>query len=61
VQILLFFIFVAAVVLFLVGLGFGLSWVEEEERSSIPRRRMPQEMQHRRKARGHRVRSRFEG
>jgi hypothetical protein len=60
VQILLFFIFVAAVVFFLVGLGFGLSWVEEE-RSSIPRRRMPQEMQPRRKARGHRVRSRFDG
>jgi hypothetical protein len=60
VQILLFFIFVAAVIFFLVGLGFGLSWVEEEW-SSIPRRRMPQKMQHRRKARGHRVRSRFEG
>jgi hypothetical protein len=60
VQILLFFIFVAAVVFVLVGLGFGLSLVEEE-RSSIPRRRMPQEMQPRRKARGHRVRSRFEG
>lgn len=58
-QILLFFIFVAAVVFFLVGLGFGLSSLEE--RSSIPRWRMPQEMQHRRKARGHRVRSRFEG
>ena len=60
-QILLFFIFVAAVVLFIVGLGFGLSWVEAEERSSIPRRRMPKEMQPTRKARGHRVRSRSEG
>jgi hypothetical protein len=59
VQILLFFIFIAAVVFFLLGLGYGLSSLEEE-RSSPPRSRMPQEMKHRRKARRHRVRCRFE-
>src|SRR5215212_7514307 len=59
VQILLFFIFIAAVVFFILGLGYGLSSLEEEQ-SSLPRWRMPREMQHRRKARRHRVRCRFE-
>jgi hypothetical protein len=59
VQILLFFIFVAAVVFFIVGLGYGLSSLEG--RSSLPRTRTPHEMQRRRKARRHRVSRKFEG
>jgi hypothetical protein len=57
--ILLFFIFVAVVVLLTVGLSYGLSSVEER---AIGRRcRMPYEMHRRRKIRRQRERCRFKG
>lgn len=59
VQILLFFIFIASVVLFVLVLDCALSSLED--RSSIPRWKMPQEMKRRRKSRRHRVSRRFEG
>jgi hypothetical protein len=51
VPVLLFFIFIAAVVLFLLGLGYGLSLLLEEERSSTRRWRLPREACYRRKTR----------
>jgi hypothetical protein len=58
VPIVLFFIFVAVVILVTLALGYGLSSMEEQ---TISRRcRMPHEM-HRRKVRRRRVRCRFEG
>jgi hypothetical protein len=51
VPILLFFVFVAAVVFFLLGLGYGLSSLVEEERSSTRRCRIPQEAHYRGKTR----------
>jgi hypothetical protein len=68
VPILFFFIFVVAVVLFTLALGYSLS--SFEGRSSTPRCRMPHRMPHRmhrnrmhrrRKTRKQRVRCRFEG
>ena len=56
---LLFFIFVAFVVLVTLGLGYGLSSVEQR---AISRRCLwPDEMHRRRKLRMQRVRCRFEG
>ncbi len=57
VPILLFFIFVAVVALVTIGLGYGLSSVEEQ---AIGRRCwMPYEMNRRRKIRRQRVRCRY--
>jgi hypothetical protein len=50
VPVLLFFIFIAAVVLFLLGLGYGLSSFEKE-RSSTRRWRIPREACYTRKTR----------
>ena len=58
-QILLFTVFVTAVVFFLLGLGYGLSSLEEE-RSSTQRYRMPHKMRRRRKVKRQRVRCRSE-
>jgi len=59
VPILLFFIFVAVVVLVTVGLSYGLSSVEER---AISRRcRMPHETRCKRKVRRQRMKCRFAG
>jgi hypothetical protein len=50
VPVLLFFIFIAAVVFVLLGLGYGLSSLEKE-RSSTRRWRLPREACYRRKSR----------
>jgi len=47
VQMLLFFVFLTAIVFFLLGLGYGLSWIEEE-RSSTRRYPAVQEAHYRR-------------
>jgi hypothetical protein len=60
VPILLFLIFVAVVILVIMGLSYGFSSVEEEQ--AIGRRcQMPHEMHRRRKARRRNVRCRFGG
>ena len=50
VSILMFIIFITAIVFFLLGLGYGLSWIEEE-RSSTRRYRIPQQVHYRRNTR----------
>jgi CHASE3 domain sensor protein len=57
VPILLFFIFIAAVVFFILALGYGLSSLEEK-RSSTRRCRRPQEAHYRRKTRTRRCKGR---
>jgi len=59
VPILMFIIFITAIVFFLLGLGYGLSWIEEE-RSSTRRYRVPREARYRKKTRRRRVRCKFE-
>jgi len=46
VPILMFIIFITAIVFFLLGLGYGLSWIEEE-RSSTRRYRILREAHYR--------------
>lgn len=48
--ILMFIIFITAIIFFLLGLGYGLSWIEEE-RSSTRRYRILREAHYRRNTR----------
>ena len=54
-SILMFIIFITAIVFFLLGLGYGLSWIEEE-RSSTRRYLTVQEAHYRRNTRRRRCR-----